>query len=78
MHDGRFETVPEVLAHYKQHFDTLEYLNRSIEFQSGNFITDYDINNANLFFELLTDEDFIKNPDYSNPFENDFSWDSFY
>ncbi len=76
MHDGRFNTIEEVLKHYDSHISKL-HLNNSelLEVPVKNLITDYDKKNLVKLLELFTDSSFISNPQYSNPFGNEnFSW----
>lgn len=73
MHDGRFDTIEEVLDHYSDHIQSSENL--------SNFIAYDKVNNQQLsltkdekiaiiaFLSMLTDSSFISNPAFSNPHE---------
>jgi cytochrome c peroxidase len=71
MHDGRFETLREVLDHYSEglvgdspNLDTTlrqHYLN-------GRRLSDDDKNDIIAFIKSLSDPSFIDNPDFSDPF----------
>ena len=70
MHDGRFETLDDVLAHYRfgvQDTDTLDPLLRGDGGALGIPMTDDEAALLLLFLETLTDEDFLTNPAYSAP-----------
>lgn len=66
MHDGRFQTLEEVIDHYNSggkpadNKDPLLHNLQLDEEQKQSLIA---------FLKTLTDEDFINNPDYQNPFE---------
>ena len=76
MHDGRFNTLNEVITHYQTHIALLHVYNKSIHLQSiNNLFNEYDSVHANSFFELLTDSTIITRKDLSDPFaEPGFSW----
>ena len=76
MHDGRFNTLNEVLNHYQTHITQLHSYNSTIHLRPlSNLINEYDSAHANSFFELLTDSTIITRKDLSNPFaEPGFSW----
>ena len=66
MHDGRFETLEEVLDHYS-------FQVQSSSTVDGVVVGGFDLTlseQADLiaFLETLTDEEFLTNPDFSNPF----------
>ncbi len=68
MHDGRFETLEEVLDHYATGVNfspTLDPLIRLNGFQ----LTQDERADLVAFLRTLTDEEFLSNPDFSNPFE---------
>lgn len=79
MHDGRFETLEEVLDHYDQHIQMnsnldiliLEGSNEPIV--SGQpiklHLTAQEKEDILVFLNMLTDEKFINNQAFSNPFE---------
>lgn len=73
MHDGRFKDLNAVLDHYEngvKESTTLDSLFQNgekigIEFEEGERAA------LLAFFESLVDDDFLNNPDFSNPFENE-------
>lgn len=78
MHDGRFQTLEEVIEHYDNGIEQSQTLSTLITAASNDFITDpnRDINlfltdqekqDIIAFLEMLTDEDFITNPKFSEP-----------
>ena len=70
MHDGRFESLNDVLDHYRfgvQDTETLDPLLRGDEGGLGIPMTDDEAALLLLFLETLTDEDFVTNPAYSAP-----------
>lgn len=81
MHDGRFETLDEVIEHYDNGIhqsSTLDIL--IIEGSNENqapgerpqlFLTAQEKTDILAFLQMLTDEEFISNPKFSNPFENE-------
>lgn len=81
MHDGRFETLEEVIEHYDNGIhqsNTLDIL--IIEGSNENqvsgerpqlFLTEQEKEDILAFLHMLTDEEFINNPQFSNPFENE-------
>lgn len=79
MHDGRFNTLEEVLEHYDQHVKRSRTLDPLIQEASNEPIFPGDPIKLHLtqkekeaiisFLHMLTDEDFINNPAHSNPFE---------
>ncbi len=76
MHDGRFQTLREVLDHYNEHivFDSPN-LDPQIIAGSNNCngcplgLTEQEKEDLLAFIKLLDDEEFINNVDFSNPFE---------
>ncbi|WKK80023.2 cytochrome-c peroxidase [Marivirga arenosa] len=81
MHDGRFETLEEVIEHYDNGIhqsSTLDILiiegsneNQDAGERPRLFLTEQEKEDIIAFLHMLTDEDFISNPDFSNPFENE-------
>jgi cytochrome c peroxidase len=81
MHDGRFETLEEVIEHYDNGIhqsSTLDIL--IIEGSNENqapgerpqlFLSEQEKEDILAFLHMLTDEDFINNSQFSNPFENE-------
>lgn len=80
MHDGRFNTLEEVLEHYDQHIRmsaTLDPLiiEASNELRSPGdpvklFMTDDEKEAILAFLNMLTDNEFITNTAFSDPFKN--------
>lgn len=79
MHDGRFETLEEVLDHYNEHIQMSATLDEFIREGSNQpikpdepirlHLTDEEKKAVLAFLHMLTDEKFINNEDFSNPFE---------
>ncbi len=73
MHDGRFETLEEVLDHYSNGVHNSPTLSPDIgsEFTTGkNLSLTMEQKQALIaFLNTLTDTTFINNPEFSNPFE---------
>lgn len=80
MHDGRFETLEEVLAHYNHGIKRSETLSPLI-LEADNStsdpiaalglnLSDSEVDAIIAFLHTLTDEDFLKDPRFSNPFED--------
>ena len=79
MHDGRFQSLEEVLDHYNDHIKWSETLDPLI--RSASNLTDYPPQEIKLglsenektaiiaFLNTLTDTSFIHNPAFSSPFE---------
>jgi len=77
MHDGRFETLEEVLDHYNSGIKKSETLDILIIEGSNEPINVHDEIRLHLtekekkdviaFLHMLTDESFLNNPDFSNP-----------
>ncbi|MEG5136936.1 MULTISPECIES: MbnH family di-heme enzyme [unclassified Microcoleus] len=84
MHDGSIKTLPEVIGHYKAGGRTIkkgEFAGiGSKNLLKSNFVSGFKLNvqeqrDLLAFLHSLTDEDFIKNPAFSDPFvrSEDFS-----
>ena len=76
MHDGRFNTLEEVLNHYNhsniRHHENVDILVRSgynNPVDSTLSLTETEKNAIIAFLKTLTDEEFLTNPAFSNPFE---------
>jgi cytochrome c peroxidase len=70
MHDGRFNTLEEVLDFYAsgvQHNPTIDPL-MIYSSQGGNQLTDEEKSAVIAFLKTLTDHDFLTNSELSNPF----------
>jgi len=72
MHDGRFKTIDEVLHHYRFGIkdtpvtDAALYQNND---QVGIPMTDQEVEEIKAFLHALTDEKFLNNREFSNPFK---------
>ncbi len=79
MHDGRFATLEQVVDHYNELIQDSQTLDVLIEEASNEenpgtpprlFLTQEEKEAILAFLRMLTDETFINNPDFSNPFTN--------
>jgi len=75
MHDGRFNTLEEVLEHYDKHVKLSEFTDPLImEASNVNggaprlYLYPHEINQILAFLKTLTDTTFLNNPKFSNPF----------
>lgn len=71
MHDGRFQTLEEVVMHYSfqvKHSSTVDPLMKKVS-QGGLLLSPQDRADLVAFLKTFTDTTFLKNPAYSNPFE---------
>jgi cytochrome c peroxidase len=80
MHDGRFQTLQQVIEHYDNGIKKSQTLSSLIKAASNDFITDpngeirlaltdQEKKDIIAFLEMLTDEEFITNPKFSEPKE---------
>lgn len=76
MHDGRFETLEEVVEHYssgvKDHPYLSFYMREDIEFGGPPKklnLTETEKSDLVAFLKTLTDEEFLRDPRYANPFK---------
>lgn len=71
MHDGRFQTLEEVLDFYSTGVHNNYNVDPGMEFayQNGVNMTQYEKDAILAFLKTLTDPELATNPDYSNPFE---------
>ena len=65
MHDGRFETLEEVIDHYASGVHPAENIN---PFQSSFLITDEEKAYLIAYLKTFTDMEFVNNPDLQSPF----------
>lgn len=68
MHDGRFETIEDVINHYSeglQNSETIDPLMKKVD-QRGVQLSSQEKADLKAFLLSLSDPDFIKNPDFSN------------
>lgn len=74
MHDGRFETLDEVLDHYSDHIDDQPGLSPFLQGRSnepngrGLKLTEQEKEDIVAFLHLLTDTTFVRDSRFSNPF----------
>ncbi len=75
MHDGRFATLEEVLDHYNEHIQQSQTLDPLIIEASNKVngtsleLTQEEKEAVIAFLKLLSDEEFISNPAFSDPFK---------
>lgn len=72
MHDGRMSTLEEVVTHYNEHItysSTLDPALLQVAEAGGLGLTDQDKQDLIAFLHTLTDETFLTNPAYADPFE---------
>lgn len=79
MHDGRFKTLEDVLEHYDQHIKSSASLDPLIMAATNQanydnkpvklFLTAQEKKDIIAFLQMLTDNEFIKNPNFSDPFK---------
>lgn len=71
MHDGRFETLEEVLEFYSEGVQTSVNIDSKmgLAHQGGVRLTKEEKKQIIAFLKTLTDSSFISNPDFSNPFK---------
>lgn len=68
MHDGRFETLHEVIEHYNMGGHPSPTLSPLMKFQGeGLGLSEQDVDALVAFLETLTDESFVENPDFQDP-----------
>ena len=70
MHDGRFETLEEVIDHYSEGLvwsPTIDPLMKNVH-QGGVQLTDQEKSDLLAFLKTFTDKEFLDNPAFSNPF----------
>lgn len=66
MHDGRFKTLEQVIAHYNDGVQHSEYLDPLLD-KPPLGLSSGDISDIVAFLQTLTDTSFISNPAYSRP-----------
>ena len=70
MHDGRFETLTEVIRdHYNVGGHRSPNVDPLIRVGTGLGLTDEEIADLVAFLKTLSDPNYIENPELSNPFE---------
>ncbi|RNC89736.1 MAG: cytochrome-c peroxidase [Allomuricauda sp.] len=74
MHDGRFETLEEVIAHYNNGVQNSPTLDNRLRINNGNVrrlnLTQVEIQGLVDFLETLTDETFVNDEKFADPFIN--------
>ena len=70
MHDGRFQTLEEVVEFYNSGMEQSPTVDGQMEAAifGGLFLTEQQKTDLVNFLKTLTDEEFADNPDYANPF----------
>lgn len=74
MHDGRFQTLEEVMNHYNEHIvvsptlSPLMYASNTVNGGISLDLTSEEIQDILAFLKTLTDTSFINNPNFSDPF----------
>jgi len=70
MHDGRFQTLREVIDHYDLHVQDSPNLDPLIlaRNQRAPLLTEADKDSLEAFLKTLSDPDFLTNPDFQDPF----------
>ncbi len=70
MHDGRFQTLEEVVDHYNDGIKVSPSLDQALlaTTDTGLLLTDQDKEGLVNFLKTLTDETFLENPEFSTPF----------
>jgi len=70
MHDGRFQTLRQVIEHYNTDVvvNSPNLDPSMIGFIHGLGLSQQDISDLIAFLETLTDESYLNNPAYASPF----------
>ena len=69
MHDGRFQTLDEVIEHYNSGGHPSPNIDANMKFVGeGLNLSESDKEDLKAFLMMLTDTSFINNPEFSNPF----------
>jgi cytochrome c peroxidase len=70
MHDGRFQTLEEVVEHYNTELKASPSLDPALEqtLETGLLLTEQDKTDLVAFLKTLTDKDLTTNSEYSSPF----------
>lgn len=70
MHDGRFQTLEQVMDFYSEHLKSSPNLDSNLGGQlPGLQLTQQQKDDLVAFMKTLTDDDFINDPRFSNPFQ---------
>ena len=70
MHDGRFQTLEEVIDHYNSGIQESATTDQTVlnTIDTGLFLDEQDKQDLINFLKTLTDETFLTNPEYESPF----------
>lgn len=71
MHDGRFNTLEEVVAHYNTGLKTSATVDPALLYpisRGGMLLSNQDMQDLVAFLKTLTDYDMVNNPEYASPF----------
>jgi cytochrome c peroxidase len=70
MHDGRFQTLEEVVNHYNSGIQESTTADETVlnTMSTGLLLTDQDKEDLINFLKTLTDESYLSNPEYASPF----------
>lgn len=69
MHDGRFQTLEEVMDHYNEGVHFADNLDPLLQKPGGLGLTEQHKKDLIAFLHALTDTSFVNNPAFQNPFE---------
>lgn len=71
MHDGRFETLEEVIDHYNHGVKESSTVDEIMQYNidPGLQLSEQDKADLVAFMKTLTDEDYLTNPEYKSPFK---------
>ena len=69
MHDGRFETLTEVIEHYNSGGHQFDNSTPGSIIQGGLNLSEYEKKALEAFLHTLTDTSYFNNPHYLNPFQ---------
>jgi cytochrome c peroxidase len=69
MHDGRFQTLAEVIEHYNSGGHSFDNSTPGSIIEGGLNLTDYEKQALEAFLHTLTDTTYFNDPHYLNPFE---------
>ena len=67
MHDGRFQTLEQVLNHYNSEFHVNVLTDPALQVQTKHRMTQQEMQDIVAFLKTLTDHDFLTNPAFSKP-----------
>ncbi len=67
MHDGRFNTLQEVLQHYNSGFKVNTYTDPKLAILPKNRMSQQEMDDIIAFLHTLTDDEFLNNPKFGKP-----------